>query len=171
MGLFDRFRSTEINDENVYDEPKEKRETETMPIVRSFTEYRIVIDYGDRTRTEYVTEYTDGTHTMKLYEQEPRIISRYQSRSRIKNIPGHYVPRMALDSGEPLIISLHNVEDVEIEQSDEWVFVCEEVEYTQVYRQYKEDGEWQELYTEFEPDDEYEIRQWHPSEWEAESED
>jgi len=59
------------------------------------------------------------------------------------------------------------VEDIDISVDGEYVFVCQDVEYTQVLRQHTEGGEWEEAYTDFEKDGEYDIEEWMRSEWEA----
>jgi len=159
MRILDRLRG------NSDHETRERKETRTTNVTRSFKVYRVKIDYGDRTRIERVTKYTDGTHKLKLYDQEPYIITHYNSFCRRDNIPTR--PKIRSRDGEPLIISLANVEDIDISVDGEYVFVCQDVEYTQVLRQHTEGGEWEEAYTDFEKDGEYDIEEWMRSEWEA----
>jgi len=152
-----------------YDEPKQKEEVESETLTKEFTQYRVEINSGNETRIEYVEAYVIEENFIKLINTKPYVKEHYKRGRSSKNIPSRNVPNIDSRDLPPLIVNIQNVDSVNITEHEEFLYICEDVEFTQVYWQYKVNGEWQEEYKKFEKekDDEYDIYKCRKSKWEG----
>jgi hypothetical protein len=159
------------DEEESNNQPREKEVTSIVDVTRPFDVFRVEINYGDRERVERVTKYRHDDDTLKLYDQEPKLSLSYKRGHRTRDIYSRL--RNQLYDGEPLS-SARNVEDINITLDGEYVFVCEDVEVTEVLRRDSPDDEWETAYKtfgEWGDEDEHDIIEWMRYEWEAHKDD
>lgn len=143
--------------------PEVKRETITTEISAPVQEYEITIHYDDDEETERATqvEFVNG-NVLKFGDVEPSIVKHGNNTEGY--YPGINVNNW-IDAIDHTMVSIPETRKIEIEKYQRWIIGIPDVEYTQVYHRYGENGEWWEHHTEFEKDDEYEFTWYYPSEW------
>lgn len=155
------FSGSGVDDE-VYDDPKHRDETETMDLEREFSKFEVTIDYGDRESTKYATEVIFKDGYVRLHTEEP-----YIERFSPDPYNNDFVPPIEVKKNSPFIVSLYNIESIDMEKVDDFVHVAKDVEYEQKYVQYREDGVWHERGKAFYvKEGGYDIEKMRKSEWE-----
>jgi hypothetical protein len=164
------FNNSDNSDEQ--DTKEEREQLSEHTAVRWFTRYRVEIEYrGERdSETKYANKYKMKDNHVELYDQKPYLSKFFKGSSSLRDIPSRHYPTIQMKELGPTVISLSNVNNIEIEEDMELVAAVEDIEIETVERRESPDDEWEEHYQDlpddFDADDYDEPTIWEKPEWE-----